>query len=502
MTIPPIQLLLFICLLFCILFSANHSEAVVSSGNLVTYLPGLAIQPLPFHLETGYIGVGGGSNSKSSSHGDSDDEGANQLFYYFFKSERKEAPLVLWLTGGPRCSGLSPLVFNRGPIQIDKVVEYKNGTSLPTFKLNPYSWTKIANMIFLDEPVGTGFSYYSKSSHDQSQMGDILSARNTYEFLVKWLIQNPEFQSNPVYISGDSYSGIIIPIIVQDLIRDIEVGKYPFLNFKGYSLGNPVTYRRLEENSFIPFARNLGFVSYELYQSMRVNCRGNFLNFDISNGNCSDDRREFEELVSGINRNQVTEPLCHNALTTSPNPKEMLKNRRRRSLVTTREGLHAYDASCPRMYTYVLLEHWANDNRVRKALHVKEVRTVTLPEFGSYEKWNRCNYDLPYTAEVTNAIEYHQNISPKGYRSFIYSGDHDMIVPHISTEAWIRTLANLSITEEWRPWFVDGQVAGYTRTYSNGLTYATVKGSGHTAPEYTPKECLNMFERWFSNTPL
>ncbi|KAI3892365.1 hypothetical protein MKW92_015284 [Papaver armeniacum] len=493
MTIPPVQVLLFIFLFFCVLFSLNYSEAVVSSGKLVTYLPGLPVQPLPFHLETGYIGVGG-SNNESSAHGDSD-EGANQLFYYFFKSERnpKEDPLVLWLTGGPRCSGLSPLVFNRGPIQIDKVAEYKNGSSLPIFKLNPYSWTKIANMIFLDEPVGTGFSYYSKSSHDQSKMGDILSARNTYEFLVKWLIENPEFQSNPVYISGDSYSGIIIPIIVQDLIRDIEVGKYPFLNFKGYSLGNPVTYRRLEENSFIPFAHNLGFVSYELYQSMRVNCRGNFLNFDISNVNCSNDRREFEELVSGINRNQVTEPLCHNALTTSSNSKVMVKNRGRRSLVTIGEGLHASDASCPRMYTYVLLEHWANDDRVRKALHVKE---------GTIKKWKRCNYDLPYTAEVTNAIEYHQNISTKGYRCFIYSGDHDMIVPHISTEAWIRTLANLSITEEWRPWFVDGQVAGYTRTYSNGLTYATVKGSGHTAPEYSPKECYNMFERWFSNTPL
>ncbi|KAI3965410.1 hypothetical protein MKX01_042891 [Papaver californicum] len=171
----------------------------------------------------------------------------------------------------------------------------------------------------------------------------------------------------------------------------------------------------------------------------------------------------------------------------------MMKNRRRRSLVQVEQGLHSSAASCPRMYTYALLEHWANDDRVRKALHVKE---------GTIRKWMRCNYDLPYTVDVNNVIEYHQNISTKGYRSFIYSGDHDMIVPHISTEAWIRTLTNLSITEKWRPWFVDGQVAGYTRTYSNALTYATVKGSGHTAPEYNPKECYHMFGRWISNTPL
>ncbi|MCL7022997.1 hypothetical protein MKW94_025245, partial [Papaver nudicaule] len=217
----------FICLLFCVFFSSHSSEAV-SSGKVVTYLPGLPVQPLPFHLETGYIGVGG--NDESSRYGGSN-EGVNQLFYYFVKSERnpKEDPLVLWLVGGPRCTTIKALASEIGPISIDKEVEYKNG-SLPTFTLNPYSWTKFANIIFLDQPVGTGFSYSTSSL--EVTMGDTESARNTYEFLIKWLIQNPEFQSNPLYISGDSYSGIIIPIIVQDLIGDIEVGKYPFLNFK------------------------------------------------------------------------------------------------------------------------------------------------------------------------------------------------------------------------------------------------------------------------------
>ncbi|KAG5542005.1 hypothetical protein RHGRI_021740 [Rhododendron griersonianum] len=41
-------------------------------------------------------------------------------------------------------------------------------------------------------------------------------------------------------------------------------------------------------------------------------------------------------------------------------------------------------------------------------------------------------------------------------------------------KAWIRSL-NYSIVDDWRPWVVEGQVAGYTRTYSNGMTFATVK---------------------------
>ncbi|KAI3852764.1 hypothetical protein MKW92_016680, partial [Papaver armeniacum] len=186
----------------------------ISSGKLVTYLPGLAVQPLPFHLETGYIGVGG---SESSTDGDNSNE-----------RNPKEDPLLLWLSGGPHCTGFSGLAFEIGPIYMDK--EYING-SLPSLTLSSNSWTKIANMIFLDQPVNTGFSY-SKSSHDSKLMSDTISAANTYEFLIKWLIQNPEFQSNPLYIGGNSYGGHVLPIVVQHLIRDIEDGKHPFLNFK------------------------------------------------------------------------------------------------------------------------------------------------------------------------------------------------------------------------------------------------------------------------------
>ncbi|GAY48011.1 hypothetical protein CUMW_108700 [Citrus unshiu] len=79
------------------------------------------------------------------------------------------------------------------------------------------------------------------------------------------------------------------------------------------------------------------------------------------------------------------------------------------------------------------------------------------------------------------------------------SGDHDMIIPFLGTEAWIKSL-NYSIVDDWRPWILHSQVAGYTRTYSNQMTYAT--GGGHTAPEYRPAECYAMFQRWINHDPL
>ncbi|MCL7035830.1 hypothetical protein MKW94_012289 [Papaver nudicaule] len=472
MTTPPIQMHL-IFLLLCV-SSLSHSYEAISSGKVVTYLPGVAVNPLPFHLETGYIGVGDG--------------GVNQLFYYFAKSERnpKEDPLVFWLVGGTRCSALNALAAQLGPLSMDCPVEYNNG-SIPTVSVNPYSWTKVANIIFLDEPVGTGFSY-SKSSHEY-KMGDLRSAENSYEFLRKWLIQNAEFQSNPLYISADSYSGQILPIIVQDVIRDVEAGKYSFLNFKGWSLGNAVTNRQLEENAYVPFAYNMGLISYELYQSMMVNCKGNFLGFDLSNPNCSRDRQVFESLIAGILVSDVMEPLCDkDKLFGAPlNPKDMMETRGRRSLAKTGESFvsekHLVPPSCSQTYSAIyMLQQWASSEEVQKALHVRE---------GTIKKWVRCNGELSYDRDINlNSIGYHQNISTKGYRSLIYSGSSDMEVSHISTEAWIRTL-NLSITEDWRPWSFDGQVAGYTRTFSNGLTYATVKASGHIAAVAKPKGSSN-----------
>ncbi|KAL1339170.1 hypothetical protein AAHE18_U014800 [Arachis hypogaea] len=60
---------------------------------------------------------------------------------------------------------------------------------------------------------------------------------------------------------------------------------------------------------------------------------------------------------------------------------------------------------------------------------------------------------------------YHVKLSKKGYCSLIYSGDHDMLIPYLATEAWIRSL-NCYIIDDWRPWHTNGQVAGYPRTYS------------------------------------
>ncbi|XP_047256641.1 serine carboxypeptidase-like 17 [Capsicum annuum] len=275
--------------LFLLLVVAGHATA----GSTVKFLRGF-LGPLPFELETGYVGVG-----------DSEDV---QLSYYFIKSESnpESDPLMLWVTGGPGCSALSGLIYEIGPITFEPM-EY-NG-SLPTMILNPYSWTKTASIIFLDLPVGTGFSYATTPTALQSS--DLQASDHAHQFLHKWFVDHPEFLSNPLYVGGDS--------------------------------------------------------SYADW--------------------------------------------------------------------------------------YKLSYHWADDGQVRDALSIRK---------GTIGKWDRCA-TLQYQKMVINSIPYHENLSSKGYRSLIYSGDHDKVVTFRSTQAWIKSF-NYYVLDDWRTWTLDNQVAGLVRS--------------------------------------
>ncbi|KAF3522950.1 hypothetical protein F2Q69_00051510, partial [Brassica cretica] len=65
-------------------------------------------------------------------------------------------------------------------------------------------------------------------------------------------------------------------------------------------------------------------------------------------------------------------------------------------------------------------------------------------------------YGIPYTYDIISSVPYHKNNSISGYRSLIFSGDHDMAVPYLGTQAWIRSL-NYSIIDDWRPWMINDQ---------------------------------------------
>ncbi|OAY84504.1 Serine carboxypeptidase-like 6, partial [Ananas comosus] len=445
--------------------------------SIITSLPGFD-GPLPISLETGYVEV--------------DEENGVQLFYYFIESERnaQEDPLMLWLTGGPGCSAFSGLVY-----EIVLVA--------PSFDFD-----NVSSIIFLDSPVGTGFSYSvleeGYNSSDTKAVDQILI------FLKKWFVDHPEFKSNPLYIGGDSYSGLIIPAVTLEIANSklffpyFSISIYPlfvvnsifecrqylaFLLSMGYLAGNPVTDGEFDSGARVPFAHGMALISDELYESAKESCGGKYT--APRNAQCWNYLQAVYECTKGINGGHILEPNCEFA---SPHP-FTVSAKRRKMLAKQSEELSLLTSSIPtycRTYGYLLSKYWADNDTVRAALGIHK---------GTVPSWKRCNFDLPYTKDIWSAVVYHLKVTTKGYRALVYSGDHDFVIPFLGTQAWIRSL-NFSVVDEWRPWSVDGQVAGFTRSYSNNLTFATVKGAGHTAPEYKRKESLSMLERWLSGVPV
>ncbi|GFP79465.1 serine carboxypeptidase-like 18 [Phtheirospermum japonicum] len=461
-------------LLLCSLLQFNTAI----SRSIIKALPGYPGN-LPFKLETGYISVG-----------ENDDV---QLFYYFIESEGdpKKDPLVLWLTGGPGCSGFSGLVYEIGPMIFD-VVDFDG--NFPTLTLNPYSWTKIANIIFIDSPVGTGFSYANTSKGYNSS--DTKSTKDNYTFLRKWLSIHPTFTKNRLYIAGDSYGGKITPMLALEIAKGNEAGIEPRMLLQGYMIGNPRMDTNTDDNEKIPYAHRMALVSDELFELTKSSCHGEYVNPDPNNIQCFYALQLVKQCMNLVPNWHILEPKC-DSITLKPNNdfpsggQTLLEDDPVDDLIF----LSKQDKPLCRNYNYVSSYVWANNETVQEALHIRK---------GTITDWKRCNKSLNYEYDVESVFRDHQLLSEKGFQALVYSGDHDMSLPYMSTLKWIREL-NLTVDETWRAWTVNGQVAGYTERRVNNqayLTFATVKGAGHTAPEYNPKECFAMLKRWLALYPL
>lgn len=88
-------------------------------------------------------------------------------------------------------------------------------------------------MLYIDNPVGTGFSFTGDErgfSRDQTSV-----ANNLYEFLQQFFRIFSEYKSNELYITGESYAGKYVPAIGHKLM---QMSNQSNINFKGIAIGN------------------------------------------------------------------------------------------------------------------------------------------------------------------------------------------------------------------------------------------------------------------------
>ncbi|CAN6330832.1 unnamed protein product [Urochloa humidicola] len=473
------------------------------AGAEVTRVPGYGGAQLPSRHYAGYVTV-------NEAHG-------RRLFYYFVESERDPAkdPLVLWLNGGPGCSSFDGFVYEHGPFNFESG---GSAGSLPKLHLNPYSWSKVSSVIYLDSPAGVGLSYSNNTSDYET--GDLKTAADSHTFLLKWLQLYPEFLKNPFYITGESYAGVYVPTLSHEVVKGIQEGVKPTINFKGYMVGNGVCDTAFDGNALVPFAHGMGLISEDIYKEAYTSCQGNYWNG--SSNECEQALSRVDTEIEDLNIYDILEPCYHGTSIKQVTPQKSRAPQTFKDLgITTgkplpvRTRMHgrawplrapvrdgrvpswqelaiAAPSGVPCMSDEIATA-WLNNDGVRSAIHAEPVSSIG--------PWLICTDKLDFRHDAGSMIKYHKNLTSQGYRALIYSGDHDMCVPYTGSEAWTASLG-YGVVDSWRPWFTNEQVSGYTQGYEKGLTFATIKGAGHTVPEYKPQEALAFYSRWLAGSKL
>eukprot|EP00667_Euglena_gracilis_P007963 EG_transcript_8058 len=459
----------------CLSCWPGYAHVYRQEEDLITSLPHLS-SPLCFKSYSGYLPV-------------ADD--TKHLFYWYHEAAKTphDAPWVLWLNGGPGCSSLGGMFVEHGPFVVDAQLNV-------TF--NPYSWNTVANILYLEQPAGVGFSYPALKRTD-----DAITAHDSYEALREFLDRHPELRGRPFYLSGESYAGHYVP----NLVRTILDGPDRRFNLKGFLVGNAYTDWHLDCSANVPFAHFHALSSPEQYVAAMVACGGDTARcyWPKPGVPCPPDclaavAAATANVVDGsIDGYDIYSDVCPTPdQRRSPSQSSVLQRERqgrlRQAVANGPQSLRGTTISpvfdtCIDVYT----ERYLNLPEVQRAIHV---RPDTIPG----KRWVDCGlagYDFNYES----VLPLYRNWTAAGKLNIlVYSGDIDFVVSFMGSQAWIKSL-NLPIRTPWQRWYgADRQVAGYYTEYE-GLTFLTVKGAGHMVPKDRPLHALNLFASYLAGTP-
>ncbi|KAL6865171.1 hypothetical protein ACP4OV_016322 [Aristida adscensionis] len=316
-----------------------------------------------------------------------EEENGAEFFYYFVRSEddHRRDPVLLWLTGGDRCSVLSALAFEIGPV---KFIEEPYEGGVPRLTYNPYSWTKVASVLFVDSPVGTGFSFSRCSSRSSSPS--------------LWFTDHPEYLGNALYIGGDSYGGKIVPFLAQMISEDIEAGHRPHLYLQGL-VGNPATGEIVDINSRVPFAHGMGIISDQLYERITRLCQGEDYK-QPKKASCA-------EVLDIFNHAHILYPRCIYVSSQSNNETPNFTTQEKRNiLVEEARNLHRPPplvlqySVCAVPINAIYHIFGLTASATRKALGIKK---------GTVDEWVRCHSDSrpSNNQDIKSSVKYHRNVT-------------------------------------------------------------------------------------------
>ncbi|KAI0327526.1 alpha/beta-hydrolase [Cubamyces sp. BRFM 1775] len=476
----------------------------------------------------------------------------NTLFFWGFErqgangtltapaSQNNTDPWILWIQGGPGSSGMLGLSTENGPIHV-----LSNGS----WVTNPYSWNTLADTIWIDQPVGTGFSTSDTHGYvaDEDQM-----AEDFLGFLRNLVKIFPSLATRPLYLTGESYAGTYIPYIVKHLFAQEKspVNLRKFAIGDG-SLGSFATIRHLpviniletypaligydqdvfnyfrEQHHLCGFDLNLTypqngtFPTLNLISGLQQTSGSASSNDQLStltswkdafaaenaarSGSYSVSIRE-EGVADRLERREVWKRDLSGRANGTIDPwygcyifNEMRDYALNFTFPWSNGGFDVYDipdATNPEPPKNAA--PFLNDPRTRAALHAPTSKNWTSSfnyPFGStYNKSIGNEHGDPSVEPVAFLSELATNASARNVPFIFYSGNDDAQVQHRGTEVVIQNFTFGGIQgftqKPSTPWFDDeGNFAGIVHQERN-LTYLVFVGAGHLVPEWKPRQAL------------
>ncbi|KAI0151464.1 serine carboxypeptidase [Pestalotiopsis sp. NC0098] len=165
---------------------------------------------------------------------------AEKLYFWFFPSENEKADkeILLWLNGGPGCSSLEGLIQEHGPF----IWQYGTYKPVP----NPWSWHRLTNVVYIEQPIGTGFSQGNITAENEEDVAA--------QFLGFWknFIELFSMQGYKVYITGESYAGAYCPYIGSAML---DANDTTYYDVSGLMIYDPVLMDDIVQTSHtvVPF---------------------------------------------------------------------------------------------------------------------------------------------------------------------------------------------------------------------------------------------------------
>jgi len=170
-------------------------------------------------------------------------------------------------------------------------------------------------MLYIDQPAGVGYSYCSDTR--ECTFDDDSASKDNLQGVLRWFEKFPEFQANDLYLSGESYAGIYVPYLANNIdihntnnADDADVFKP---NLKGYMVGNGVTNWNYDctaaEIKMYYFHSMYGKALWEQLVSNDCEFRGLYA-LEEATAECRDLLKQVHTAMKGIN-NYNTDGVCY-----------------------------------------------------------------------------------------------------------------------------------------------------------------------------------------------